>query len=792
MARKGTIIRPSRDLLPAHWMSTCRIVVAFAQIGSMNVRVITVYGVQPKAPHASAKNASLWYALLEILASSNVPTLLGGDMNVRPQNMDTWSEIEALGYFEAFDFMLQRSGVDLPFTCNDATRHDTLVFSSHFARSFHSAYVEQGTVFPSHCPLIVSFDMHVPFYQCRSFPTPEPMDSRVLDDELFQNRQCALADRMGLPSYSHDVERFTHDEMTTCLQKVGKCFESAYDQTVRMTNAFMHESWYPRRSNVKCKRLRPVNLSVVLCPATPRRARCGEYEPPCETSKFKHRMWTNQLRRMHALLRRIRKYDGVSMPSHVERQNVTEWNAIAGNRAFRPSFGKWMLRMQFCAIWYQNLDFPWQWLDDLCSAFQAFLDAQIRQYAMDKQKMHRHYVELDLLHFGGGYSHAILRNTDTPRPLHFQLTETFHATRLRQQGKTKPCVRISDAGRLIAGLPIQIEQQEIQYWVDDADDNVLHLDSIPDGTAASFQLQQLQSSQDPDKLAKAFFDYWAPYWLRDEGPALHDVSMWQDFLDLTDNVAALPAGGFRKEFSLSDWKCAVSGTKATSARGSCGLSQPELRAMNDKLVNVILDVFNRLDSAGFPKWLMLARVILLPKRVGASVFAQMRPITICSMLYRMWAKMLARKLLQQWKVALPMGIVGSVPGRSGTQLTLSAALRIENAIYVGSELGGYNLDIQKCFNAVGRLPAKLLMVKHGLPGDIAEQWVNSLFSLGRTVKILDSYSMPVLSSTGIAEGDPLSVATMVLLGYSWAEVVAIAGVLAQVYADDWGRHAADS
>ena len=56
-----------------------------------------------------------------------------------------------------------------------------------------------------------------------------------------------------------------------------------------------------------------------------------------------------------------------------------------------------------------------------------------------------------------------------------------------------------------------------------------------------------------------------------------------------------------------------------------------------------------------------------------------------------------------------MSCVGLVPGRPGTQLTLSSALRIEHSIMIG----GNNLDITKYFNAVGRLPAKILNTKDG-------------------------------------------------------------------------------
>ena len=69
---------------------------------------------------------------------------LCGDMNIRPHELTTWSDIRALGYHETFELYEQREGKQLPCTCKGATRNDTLVFSRHFAASFSQAFVSQS------------------------------------------------------------------------------------------------------------------------------------------------------------------------------------------------------------------------------------------------------------------------------------------------------------------------------------------------------------------------------------------------------------------------------------------------------------------------------------------------------------------------------------------------------------------------------------------------------------------------------------------------------------------------
>eukprot|EP00438_Fugacium_kawagutii_P018743 Skav223994 [mRNA] locus=scaffold1943:122578:125868:- [translate_table: standard] len=238
--------------------------------------------------------------------------------------------------------------------------------------------------------------------------------------------------------------------------------------------------------------------------------------------------------------------------------------------------------------------------------------------------------------------------------------------------------------------------------------------------------------------------------------------------------------------TLAEWRYAIARTKTNTARGACGFSRPELGAMHDDLLSLLIDIFNSMGNSPFPEWFMLSRVVLVPKQPDAKHFADMRPITVCSLLFRLWAKVVARRLLLTWKRQIPSSVVGAMPGRSGSQLSLSTSLSIENALTVGTEMGGFNLDITKCFNTFGRVPLGFFMQRHGMPEHFAVQWIGSLNNMGRTVEILQSYSCPVHSTTGFAEGDPLSVCCMILVGYGWSALLSPTGVATQVFADDWG------
>ena len=159
LASSSVTIRPTREPLPGRWDETCRVMIAYAQLPTMTVRLVCVYGVQHCSPNAAAKNRSLWMLLLELLATSNIPTLVGGDFNLRPQSTDVWSELQSLGFAEVFEHHQSAYGEMLPPTCDQSTRNDTLLFSKHFANLFRKAYVDQNHLFPRHDPLLVSFEL---------------------------------------------------------------------------------------------------------------------------------------------------------------------------------------------------------------------------------------------------------------------------------------------------------------------------------------------------------------------------------------------------------------------------------------------------------------------------------------------------------------------------------------------------------------------------------------------------------------------------------------------------------
>lgn len=94
-------------------------------------------------------------------------------------------------------------------------------------------------------------------------------------------------------------------------------------------------------------------------------------------------------------------------------------------------------------------------------------------------------------------------------------------------------------------------------------------------------------------------------------------------------------------------------------------------------------------------------------------------------------------------------------------------LEVEKAHYNNSELHGFALDIQKCYNGIPRAQVLELFRKVGFPQWAMKAWANFLEIVSRSVIIKQSCSEPELSYTGIPEGDPLSVPAMISVCILW-------------------------
>ena len=88
-------------------------------------------------------------------------------------------------------------------------------------------------------------------------------------------------------------------------------------------------------------------------------------------------------------------------------------------------------------------------------------------------------------------------------------------------------------------------------------------------------------------------------------------------------------------------------------------------------------------------------------------------------LWRLWAGILARQLLQAWACAKIPGVHGALPGWSVSDACMRIQLAIESAHETSAPIAGFTLDLIKAFNGLPRRPALRTLKKLGCPPALA-------------------------------------------------------------------------
>ena len=146
---------------------------------------------------------------------------------------------------------------------------------------------------------------------------------------------------------------------------------------------------------------------------------------------------------------------------------------------------------------------------------------------------------------------------------------------------------------------------------------------------------------------------------------------------------------------------------------------------------------------------------------------QLRPITVLSQTYRLWAKVICKQLLQHFSHHLPAELTGLLVGRGPLDSAMRQQHWIEVQRYRQADATGICLDLIKCFNTIHRPRVKALFLHLGLPEQVVQQWFMSLQDLQRIWTCQGWCSPATSTANGLPEGDSWSVVGMVLLDLLW-------------------------
>eukprot|EP00660_Eupelagonema_oceanica_P019607 gene19607-biopygen16350 len=225
---------------------------------------------------------------------------------------------------------------------------------------------------------------------------------------------------------------------------------------------------------------------------------------------------------------------------------------------------------------------------------------------------------------------------------------------------------------------------------------------------------------------------------------------------------------------------------ARQAGGMDGWRVRELRALPVPILDALAGLLNEVERSGqWPATLERALISLIPKGEGGEP-DRMRPISVMSAIYRVWAatRMRAVRAWQEEWAAPGQHGYRAMHGTEDVYWALQ--LRLEAAILNGEPLYGLSIDWAKCFD---RLPQGILLrllERMGLAERVLRPLRTMYARLRRRFRAAGGVGGEFLATNGILQGCPLSVALLNASVAVWARAVEAEapGAKAEAYADD--------
>ena len=185
---------------------------------------------------------------------------------------------------------------------------------------------------------------------------------------------------------------------------------------------------------------------------------------------------------------------------------------------------------------------------------------------------------------------------------------------------------------------------------------------------------------------------------------------------------------------------------------------------------------------------MWVKTCPVPKKPGLIDPSLVRPISVMSQLYRLWARVQCRHVIQHLSQKITPEITGFLPSRGPYDAIYEFQWLLEQAHNGQGHRSGISIDLLKCFNTIDREAAQSTMLHVGIPRTLVNQWYTSLQEVTRSWTLGPLIGPILHTSRGCPEGDPLSVLVMVLISTCWIAYIHrhTDDVTMGAYADNWG------
>lgn len=745
-------IRSVNDNHPEHIIQSHRFLTTHVSIGPhVTLLVVTIYAPPPNNQTMDdpvALTGDLVNHAVQTISEWKGPAVLVGDFNQDVTGFQSIQRLLQRGWKDAQELSVQVHGHPKSPTCITSmgtSCHSKIFCSPELASCLYHCNTCEDHLFANHPTLVMSCNMrhfaqpivewHLPKpFKCNNFDQDE---MQRIEPDVNSSYQCDFKTALE----NHDVEKAASTWIKQTEQILAAGARDLNGCPIQFTSNHFGRCKGPTLKH------RPKTQPVVHC------ARVNDFTPRTIQGPVWFRQHLRQSRRLQTLVHLIKARDRCPSPDNTSTCDRL-WNSIVTAPGFPRGFPKWMVNKL-------GVVFPLAIPDvttctHLSNCFLKYFKNCDLKFQQELRAQRQQFFDEDW-NKGGSLTFAGIREETFAPPCYVAKTLTHVVTRVRwsKQGLLKIFCRDTEA--IVVNHPVTFQGQTVN--VISKLPNAFIVDKPLFLRNQNFQATQHVYIFDKFEAGKEVIDTWNGFLQRDK----------DNICDTWSNAETLAAGiPQQSEISIPDfnielWHRVQSSTPTRSARGACGFSVQEMRALPKWCLLHLFHLFHLIESrAVWPKYWLYAFTVMLPKTSTPGSPLDLRPITILSRVYRMWSRYKSVALLVGLSNNIPNVIAGGTRGMSA--LTLSAHFQelLEGELQ-DTETNGITIDIVKCYNLIPRYPLALFMAKLGWPLYLIRTYMSALMGLRRSFLVLNSVSDWQQSYTGVPEGCALAVAAMLTL-----------------------------
>ena len=752
------IFSPRPQIVPDVIWDSQRFLCSVIQVGQVPIFVVTLY-LYPNAPTSSDKyalNCKLVHWACQVVHSVAGPAVIAGDFNIAWSQFNCLQQLSCQGWVDAHQAASRLFDTPLDPTCKGATRHTFMLVAPALVPYIRGASVEELYDLDAHSVLKIGLD--VPSYNPVVYKWLLP---KALDTLLVDKQQIA-----GFVPSDRDVRPFQQavaaGDMSLAFTQWSALAEDA------ILSAATFEDGQPIDSGrFKGRGSLTAPVKRVLAAPRVRQGRATDFAVSVPSTKLPVRRAQRQARRLQSLVRLLRKHGQDSVTNEI----VLLQSAILTAPGFGRSFQVWLTSHGMPPFQLQ--------LETLVSIYE-FVSGYAQKLATQAWRQRRtefvHALEQNWDSQGGSMAFRLLRDQALPPVLDLTISKEVQLSPQRWSPFGKAWIQV----RNIQDFPLGsvLSSGDLQVTVIDSSPQHLQL-SQPVSRRQASRLSRSFVSADPAEWAPVFLQHWEHFWISSD-PVVHE-----DLGPILQSCPQVPTSHL-PPLSFEDWQLAVRSAKKKTMRGVDGWTPTELAWLPQSVVELLFSLFEAISTSGsWPVQLTTWLLVLLRKSsVPSPSWALIRPISVAGLVYRIWSRMQTRRFMQHARL-LAVPLVS--PSLSTRAIWTFVSDLIAKRVSQGRPLSGFVLDIVKCFNVLDRGALRLFLDRLGFDPGVTRMWLSALAQLQRNV-LIGGYAFGAsTSTTGIPEGDPLSVIGMFAFAFVFYRHVLTAqpAVVTATYADNW-------